>query len=188
MRKTGNPTLFYWQPDISARFESWPVCPRRVRYRQSTDKYGQKTWGVFTLDARDLGESEIRYESGSRDCTHVTDRRFLEWLMDSDQHSDEVLVFPDHWWSLTSLIDKFVRSKRIDAFCIQCNRTHAHKNLVKEDDDSAGPKKYIYNRLYCPDGHLLLNLLVMRKNGSPSLFRNKQLPKRHLEQARFDFC
>lgn len=187
MRKTGYPRLFFGKPEILGRFESWPVCPRRVRFRQSTNEYKEKAWGVFTVDARELGESDIGYASVFDDYTHATDRRFLEWLMDSDQHTDEVLVFPDHWWSLMPLIDSFVRSRRIDAFCIRCNRTHAHNDLVKKDDDPAERRSIICNRLYCPEGHLLMDHEVMRRIYASRPLLQIEKRKRHLKQASFDF-
>jgi hypothetical protein len=115
------------------------------------------------MDARELGESEIRHVSVSDEWTHVTDRRFIEWLIDSDQHSDAVLVFPDDWRSLTPLVDEFVRQRQLDAFCILCNRTHAHKGLTKKDDDTREIRGSSYNRLYCPEGHLLMLRQTLRR-------------------------
>lgn len=158
MRNEGYPDLFFGQSAIYHSFHSWPVCPRRIRYRQATCDYRRtRTWGAFTINAQSFGESMVRFFPDKQDGTHLIDRRFIEWLMDADSHSNEILALPEHWWSLGNSVSRYVRAHRCDAFCIQCNRTHGYSSL-RLQDDSGHQNGSNYNRLYCPQGHLLLKV------------------------------
>ncbi|MGJ8653051.1 MAG: hypothetical protein ACSHX8_07240 [Opitutaceae bacterium] len=177
MHQKGYPSLFFGQSRIFFSFDSWPVCPKRISYRQYDNFRGNRTWGTFIIDARHFGESLIRYYPNN-DHTHIQDRRFVEWLMDADQHTDETLKLPDSWWSLGSSIDNYVRNNRVDAFCAQCNQRYPYKQLVSNDDPGnlAGSN---FNRLFCPRAHLLLKIQTIHICRSPGKFNLKEAMERY---------
>lgn len=168
MQRDGWPTLFWAQHEIYGRFDSWPVCTRRVRCQQTYYKYAKtKTWGSVTLDARTFGEYFIRSFPDAED-THIKDRRLMEWFIDSDQCNEQVTILPVNWEHIIHRADEFIRRKHIPVFCMKCNHCHPYRDLHIQDDE-LGPGS-CYNRLVCPEGHILfkyerIHLCHVPKNG-----------------------
>jgi len=143
------------------RVESWPVCPRRVRYYQFKSETEARTYGQFTFDARRFG-SFVNVWLGTTGHTK-SDLRLVEWFLDADQRSDEVLDLPREWRKLEALIQRFIRDQGAPCFCVACNREYAAKELKRMDDTVENSNRaYLYKRLICPEDHLLYESLDLR--------------------------
>lgn len=125
---------------------------------------------------RNFGESLIRYYP-VRDDTNVKDRRFVEWLMDADQHSDEILKLPDRWWSLASSIKRHLHTHQVGGFCHKCNRTYAYKEMISQND-SGRESGSNFDRLFCPHAHLLLKVETIHICRSLGKFNLKEAMER----------
>lgn len=171
MHRDGWPNLFWGQHDIYGRFESWPVCTRRVRCRQTYYDYAKtKTWGSVPFDASAFGEYYIRHVPACDD-THVLDRRLFEWFIDSDQHDDRVTELPVNWVALISRVDEFIRRMHLPVYCLKCNRTHAYRDLYKQDDNIRPGS--CYKRLICPEAHILFKYESIHTCPSPFMGRDR---------------
>lgn len=165
MTNEGWPDIFYGSSSIYYSFQSWPVCPKRVRYRQTEEKFSTgQLWGSVTFDAREFGEHFIQ-KFPVKEFTHVMDRRLIEWFMDSDQHDDRVLELPSNWAGMTLRIHEFIRAKRLGVFCIKCNQSHHYSDCTTLDDEQGVGS--CYKRLICPNVHLLFKHEFIRMIRSP---------------------
>ncbi|MGJ8648713.1 MAG: hypothetical protein ACSHX4_00005 [Opitutaceae bacterium] len=144
------------------RVESWPVCPRRVRYYQYESEGANRTYGQFTVDARLLG-SHLNVYITEMQRVNLRNERLIEWFLDADQNNDAVLDLPRQWTRLDLTFQKFVRRIEAPCFCVACNREYPMNELERMDDRMGSAKgSCLYDRLICPEDHLLHEVLRIR--------------------------
>ena len=162
-------TFIFSYEKLPKRFESWPTCPRRVRYFQFRSQSGERTYGQFTFDAHTLGSAlDVWFSFWQPD--HPKARKLVNWLHDCDQHSDEVLDLPRQWISVESAILKHIKSSGSTCFCVACNRPLEWHEMKALDDgrELEGRGAQYFDRLLCPEGHLLIEVSTIRVCKAPS--------------------
>lgn len=131
-----------------------PKCSSVIQFDAGAILGGEKGKGIFTFDAKDAEEKLIRDLNQFPRLQHDEQGRIADWLAARDSHVTTPVTVPRIWPKFIHVADELVREGRGKVTCVDCGQPIPLENLVYNDDKGQrGPN---YNRIYCPQGHALL--------------------------------
>ncbi|WP_019531296.1 hypothetical protein [Dasania marina] len=146
-------------------FENVPLCTNTILYRQGIGRCST-TYGEFVFDADDVEEVLNNKLVKNKHLYSNDEGAIAFWLNRRDKSNNTVCEAPRLWSRFSLLADELLRAGMGSVRCVECEMSIDIKTLVK--NDTSGNPGWNFNKLECPNKHLLLEVetmhILMRKD------------------------
>jgi hypothetical protein len=147
------------EADYVRFWKNLPPCGPQLYYRLSAcDKRVGQSSGEFIFCSSDVEECLL---STFRQNPHLNtglESDMLHWLQHRDKSIVIPVAIPDEWDRFKYIANELLRTKSMEVRCLKCNDKYRSDELQRMDDENL--PGWNFNRLLCPNGHLVLGVLT----------------------------
>lgn len=162
-----NPKKIFENGMASARrmeyelYENPPPSGNLIRYKQKNNRWGTETYGEFTFNRSDVF-TELRTRLNK--TPHLQDKHegaIFNWVMRHADDSIEISDLPEAWDRFRFVADELIHKKHyVNCICSMCDKELSDDEIIHNDDNNS-KKGWNSNKLFCKNGHLLLEVETM---------------------------